>query len=166
MAETKSLIWLKPLHYSGLIDIKGLYAVIDRWTEQNSYDKVERRNFEDVMGDRKQIILELVPYKKLTDYAKCEIRIYMELTNLKDTVIERNGIKHKYPKGDAFFSFDCSLITDYESHWESQAYYFFFRTVVDKFIYRGYTKRYEAEAKADCNELINEIKSHLNLSRY
>ena len=75
MVESKSLIWLKPLHYSGLIDVKGLYTVIDRWTEQNHYDKVERRNFEDVVGDRKQIILELVPYKKLTDYAKCEIRV-------------------------------------------------------------------------------------------
>jgi hypothetical protein len=166
MAETKTLVWLKPINYSGLIDIKGLYRVMDEWFFQNHYAKVERRNFETVMEDGKQIIIELLPYKKITDYAKVEIRIYVELTHLKETVVERQGLKHRLYKGDAHFSFDCFLITDYEQHWETKAVYFFIRTIVDKYLYRGYTKRFEAEAVSDTNEIINEIKGYLNMERF
>lgn len=166
MAETKTLMWLKPLKYSGLVDVKGLYKTIDKWLSENHYDKVERRNFEDVYEDSRQIVLELVPYKKITDYAKVEIRIYMEFTNLKDEVVEKGGLKQKYYRGDLFFSFDCFLVTDYENHWETKATYFFIRTIVDKFIYKGYTKRFESEAISDTNELINEIKNYLNMERF
>ena len=166
MAEIKTLVWLKPLNYSGLIDIKGLYRTMDQWMSQNHYDKVERKNFETVMEEGKQIILELVPYKKITDYAKVEIRIYAEFLNLQETVVERNGLKHRMYKGDMHFSFDCFLITDYEAHWETKPVYFFIRTIVDKYLYRGYTKRFEAEAVSDCNEIIGEIKNFLNLERF
>ena len=166
MAETKTLMWLKPLRYSGLLDIKGLYKVIDKWIAEHHYDKVERKNFEDVYEHGRQIVMELLPYKKITDYAKIEIRIYIELTNVKDEVVEHDGIKQKYQRGEAFFSFDCFLITDYENHWETRATYYFIRTIVDKFIYKGYTKRFESEGKADATELINEIKTYLNMERF
>lgn len=166
MAEIKTLVWLKPIKYSGLVDIKGLYKTIDKWLSENHYDKVERRNFEDNYEDHKQIVIELAPYKKITDYAKVEIRIYMEFTNLTDEVVEKGGLKQKYQKGDLFFSFDCFLITDYENHWETKATYFFIRTLVDKFVYKGYIKRFEAEAVSDTNEIINEIKNYLNMERF
>jgi hypothetical protein len=166
MVEIKTLVWLRPIKYSGLVDVKGLYKTIDKWLTENHYDKVERRNFEDVREDSRQIVLEIAPYKKITDYAKVEIRLYAEMTNLTDEVVEINGLKHKYQKGDFFFSFDCLLITDYENHWESKATYFFIRTIVDKFIYKGYTRRFESEAVADFNELVGEIKSYLNMERF
>ncbi|MBD3209222.1 hypothetical protein GF367_02275 [Candidatus Woesearchaeota archaeon] len=166
MAETKTLVWLKPLKYSGLIDMKGVYKTMDKWFAENHYDKVERRNNEHVSEEGRQIVLELVPYKKITDYAQIQIRVYAEMLNLKEEVVERNGLKHKYHRGDLFFSFDCFLITDYEEHWETKATYYFIRTLVDKFVYRGYTKRFEKEAVSDCNELINEIKNYLNMERF
>jgi hypothetical protein len=166
MAETKTLIWLKPLKYTGLVDLKGLYKTLDKWLTDNHYDKVERRNNEHVSEEGRQIVLELVPYKKITDYAKVVIRVYAEMTNLTERVVERNGLKHKYHHGDLFFSFDCFLVTDYEQHWETRATYYFLRTLVDKFVYKGYTKRFEGEAVSDCKELINEIKNYLNMERF
>ena len=166
MAEVKTLVWMKPIKYSGLFDLKELYATIDKWCKEHHYDKVEAKNFEDVYEDSKQIILELRPYKKITDYAKVEIRAYMEFTDIKEEVVERGGLKKKINKGKINMSFDCYLITDYEAHWETKAVYYFFRMLVDKFIYRGYMKRFEAEAVADCNEMIHEVKSYLNMERF
>lgn len=166
MPETKTLVWLRPLRYSGLVDIKGLYRSIDKWLAANHYDKVERRNSEDVLEDGRQIVLEILPYKKITDYAKVEFRMYAEFTHLTEEVVVRNGLKHKLFKGDLFFSFDCFLMTDYESHWETKPFYYFFRTLVEKYIYRGYTKRLESEAVTDCNEFIGEIKNFLNMERF
>ena len=166
MYETKTLIWQRPLKYSGLVDLKGFYTMLDKWMAENHYNKVERRNHEEVVENGKQIILELLPYKKLSDYAKCEMRIYIEMTNLREEVVTRNGLKHKYHRADLFFSFDCYLVTDYEGHWESKPAYYFLRVVVDKFIYKSYTSRFEQEAVSDCNEVINEIKAYLNMERF
>ncbi len=166
MAETKTLVWLKPLKYSGLFDISELYKVVDNWCKEHHYDKVERKNFEEVFEKGKQFVIELVPYKKITDYAKVEIRVYMEFTNCTEEVVERSGMKHKLFKGDAFFSFDCFLKTDYEGHWETKPVYYFFRTLVDKFIYKNYSNKQEAEAGNDAKDLQNEIKSFLNMQRF
>jgi hypothetical protein len=166
MFETKTLIWMRPLKYSGLVDLRGLYAIMDKWMAENHYNKNERRNHESVSEEGKQIILEELPWKKLSDYAKCEMRIYIEMTNLKEEVVTRNGLKHKYFHGDIFFSFDCYLVTDYEGHWESKPAYYFLRFIVDKFVYKSYTGRFEQEATSDCNEFINEIKAYLNMERF
>ncbi|MBN1274865.1 hypothetical protein JXA12_01050 [Candidatus Woesearchaeota archaeon] len=166
MVETKTLVWLKPLHYSGLFDLRGLYKTMDKWFTEHNYDKIEKRNFEEVSEGSKQIVLELQPYKKISDYAKVEIRVYVEMTNLTEEVVTRGDLKQKYNKGDLHFSFDCFLITDYEGHWETKATYYFIRTMVEKFIYKGYTKRFEAEAVSDTNELINEIRNYLNMERF
>ncbi len=166
MAERKTLVNQKPISYSGLLNLKELYSIIDKWLKDHHYDKVETKNFEEVFEDGKQIILELVPYKKITDYAKIVIRIYAEFTKLREEVVERSGLKHKLIKGNAFFSFDCYLETDYEGHWQTKPTYFFFRTIVDKFIFKTYTSRFEKEALNDLNELINTIKSYLNMERF
>lgn len=166
MGESKTLVNQRPVKYHGLFDFRELYKVIDSWCRDNGYDKVERKNFEEVFEDGKQIIMELVPYKKISDYAKIEIRVYIEITNCTEEAIERDKLKHKLFKGDIFFSFDCYLITDYEEHWETRPFYYFFRTLVDKFIYRDYTKRYEDQALSDCEDIIREIKSYLNMERY
>ncbi|MFP4524031.1 MAG: hypothetical protein ACLFO2_01765 [Candidatus Woesearchaeota archaeon] len=166
MAEFKTLVWLKPLRYSGLLDMKGLYKTIDKWLAENHYDKVESKNFEHVEEGHRQIILELMPYKKVSDYARIDLRIYVELTNLTEEVVTKGGVKQKYYRGDAFFSFDAFLVTDYEDHWETRPAYYFIRTLVDKFVYKGYMKRFQAEGKADCMALINEIKNYLNMERF
>ncbi len=166
MAEIKTLIYQRPMKFSGLLNLKELYTIIDKWLRAHHYDKVEVKNFEDVYEDGKQIVLELLPYKKITDYAKIEIRIYAEFTNLTEEVVERSGLRHKLMKGDAFFSFDCYIHTDYEGHWETKAIYYFFRTLVDKFVYKSYMSKFEREAVSDTGELIDEIKGYLNMERF
>jgi len=76
MAEIRTLIDGKSLSYEGIFNIKELYKVIDVWFRDRGYDKQEIKNWEDVSESEKQIVLEIIPYKKVSDYARIDISIF------------------------------------------------------------------------------------------
>lgn len=166
MTEYKNLTFGETFKYKGLIDVKGLYRLIDKWFAENGYDKLEVWNFEEVYEDGKQITLKLHPYKKISDYIKIEIRILVLLSKLKETIIEQDGVKNKLMKGEASFKFDTFVVTDYEGHWSGKPFYFFIKTLMDKFVYRSYTERYEDTLMKDKDKIKREIKSFLNMTRF
>ena len=166
MVEYRNLTFGESFTYKGLIDVKGLYRLIDKWFQENGYDKFEVWNFEEVYEDGKQITLKLHPYKKISDYVKIEIRLNAVLTKLKETKIEQDGVKNILMRGQAKFQFDTFVVTDYEGHWSGTPFYFFMKTLLDKFIYRSYTDRYEEILVSDKDKIKREIKSFLNMTRF
>ncbi|MBN1792680.1 hypothetical protein JW826_03275 [Candidatus Woesearchaeota archaeon] len=166
MAERKIVFSDKSLSFQGLFDAKGLFRTITKWFDDHNYDMWENKNFEEVYEKDKKIIFELLPYKKITDYHKFEVRVFVVCESLKEVSLELKGVKHRLLKGDVNFTFDASLITDYEGRWEGKAEYYFFRTIIDKFIYKSYTRNYEGQLVKETKELAEEIKAYLNMFRY
>ncbi|MBU0666382.1 MAG: hypothetical protein ABIC91_00485 [Nanoarchaeota archaeon] len=166
MAEIKTLVEGKLLKYEGLVNVKELYSVIDKWFEKHRYDKAERRNYEQVFKDCKLIEMELHPYKKISDYAKFEFKIDIVLSDLTEVEVERNNVKMKLWKGKVEIKFTAYFITDYEDSWETKPFYYFVRTLTDKFIYRSYNKKMEVHLIDECQEIFDEVRSFLNMSRY
>jgi hypothetical protein len=166
VAEKKIIYQDNTLKFQGIFDLRGLFRSIMKWCKDRNYDMIERKNYEEVYEDGKKVIFELLPYKKVTDYHKIEIRIYAVFENLKEIEVEMKGVKQRLLKGDANFNFDVTLITDYENRWEGRAAYFFFRTLIDKFIYKPHTDTYEKQAFKEAKEIQEEIKAYLNMFRY
>jgi len=166
MAEIKTLIDGKSLSYEGVFNIKELYRLIDKWFKDHGYEKQEIKNWEDVSEHEKQIILEIVPYKKVSDYARLDVRIFMIFSKLTDIDIEKDDIVTKMNKGRAEFYFDAYVVTDYENKWETRPVFYFIKNVFDKFIYRVYTSNYDGEVIRDCTEIENEVRSFLNMNRF
>jgi hypothetical protein len=166
MAEVKTLIDGKSLSYEGVFNIKELYRLIDKWFKDHGYDKQEIKNWEDVSEAEKQIVLEIIPYKKVSDYARIDIRIFIIFSKLTEVDIEKDNIKFKMNKGRGEFYFDAYVVTDYENKWETKPFFYFVKNVFDKFIYRVYTSNYDTEAIRDCTEVENEIRGFLNMNRF
>ena len=166
MAEIKTLIDGKSLSYEGVFNLRELYSLIDRWFKDHGYEKQEIKNWEDVAEKEKQIIIEIIPYKKVSDYARIDIRIFMIFSKLTDIEIEKEGMKVKMNKGRAEFYFDAYVVTDYENKWHTKPLYYFLRNVFDKFVYKIYMSGYDTEAIRDCTEVEGEIKSFLNMNRF
>ena len=166
MAEIKTLIDGKSLSYEGVFNIKELYRIVDTWFRDRGYDKQELKNWEDVSENEKQIVLEIVPTKRVSDYAKIDIRVFMIFSKLSELDIEKDNIRYKMNKGRAEFYFDAYVVTDYENKWQTNPMYFFIKNVLDKFVYRVYTAAYDTEAIRDCTEIENEIRSFLNMNRF
>ncbi len=166
MAEIRTLVDAQEFSYEGLMDLKALYRLIDEWCEEHSYDKVETENQEVIHEDGRDIMITYKPYRKYTEYCKFRMKLEIDCYRIKDVEIEKNGVKQTLQKGKVVFTCWDYLITDYENLWETKAFYFFMRTLVDKFIYKLYTSRFGAEAKKDYFELVDVIKSFLNMTRF
>ena len=183
MAEKKIVYQDKFVSFEGLFNLKELFRTIVKWFNERGYDMFENKNFEEVYEDGKKIVFdakkahdlneegkkvmfELIPYKKVTDYYKLEIRVWAVLENLKEVEVELKGVKQKLLKGRVNFTFDAILVSDYENRWEGRPAYYFYRALIDKFIYKSYTDRYEQELIRDAKEVQEEIKAYLNMFRY
>ncbi len=166
MAERRLVIDHMRLKYEGLFDLFEFYKLVDSWLREKAFDKRELRNQEIVKPDGKYVELILMPWKKITDYARHVIRLEIRVFNLKDVVIERDGQRVKMNQGRMDIIMDAYLDTDYEDRWEQKPFYFFMRTLFDKFIYRTYSTQFEELLVENVTQLHAVMKSFLNLYRY
>ncbi|MBD3248975.1 hypothetical protein GF336_02940 [Candidatus Woesearchaeota archaeon] len=166
MSEKKLVVDQQKLTYEGLFDLKGLYRVMDQWFYDKGYDKEEIKNEQKELATGKTVYLEMRPYKKTTDYFKNIIRIRMQCTNVKDVEVEKAGKTIIINQGKVRIVFDCYLESDYEDKWESKPFFFFLRTIFDKYIFRSYFNKFEKWLLADFYDLHSTIQRFLNLYRY
>jgi|GEM_PF-365530 len=166
MVERKLIVEDLTLGYEGYFEAAELYRMINGLIRAKEYDPVEVRNFEYVGEKGKTIEMELLPYKKITEYAKYEIKIKIRMDNVTEEVIEIDNIKKKINKGKVKIIFKAFFTTDYEDVWESKPWMFIFRTIVDKFIFPSYVHKWEDGLVRDVNMFHTEIKTFLNLYHY
>ncbi len=166
MSEKNLIIDQLRLNYSGLFEFHEMFKLIDGWFYEKGYDKLEKKNEEQTTPSGRVVEIELRPWKKTTDYAKNEIRVRIFIKEMKDVTVERDGKKMKVQQGDIHMIFDAFLESDYENRWESKPFFYFLRTLFDKFVYRVYTNKFEGVLANDTHDLYNRIKAFLNLYRY
>lgn len=166
MSEKKLVVDQMKLTYSGLFDLNGLYKVIDSWFYEKGYDKWELKNYEQVLPTGKDVEIELLPWKKTTDYFKNIIRIRMRCTSVKDVEVEKEDVKVKINQGYVQMIFDAYLESDYDNFWEDKPFLFFIRTLFDKIIFRSYFERHEKWLVNDLYDIHSRIQRFLNLYRY
>ncbi len=154
------------LSYDGLFDLHELYSLINQWLRDKGFDLREQRNQEQVRPNGKFIEVEMLPWKRITDYARHVIRLNIKVLNMKDAVVEEDGKRMKLNKGTIRMVMDGYLDTDYEDRWESKPFYFFIRTLFDKFVYRTYSTQYEELLVENCLQLHSTMKAFLNLYQY
>ena len=166
MGERRLVIDHMKLGYEGLFNLHELYSLMNQWLKDKGFDTREARNQEHVKPGGKYIDLELLPWKKITDYARHVIRLNIRILNMKDVVVEQDGARTTLNKGKITIVMDGYLDTDYEDRWEAKPFYFFIRTLFDKFIYRTYSTQYEELLVENCLQLNATIKAFLNLYQY
>jgi len=166
MAERFTVVDQENIHYKGLFDIAQLGKAIETWARTKGYDKRIVRDEEHIYKDHKYIHMWWEPYKKITDYVKFEVRIWVYINNITQVEKDIDGVKTKFNKGDIDITIDGFLITDYEHRWEQKPMYFFLRTLFDKFVYRLEISKYVSLLKDHAMELKAEISSFLNLYRF
>ena len=166
MSEKKLVIDQLKLTYEGIFDLNGLYRTVDSWFFEKGYDRWELKNFEQVMPHGKDIEIELLPWKKTTDYFKNVIRIRMKFTGVKDVEIEKEGVKVKLNQGKVMFIFDGYLESDYDNKWEAKPMFFLIRTIFDKYIFRAHFNKFEKWLVNDVYDIHGRVQKFLNLYRY
>jgi len=166
MAEVYSVSKVSTINYEGVLDVPEFYMAVDNWFKEKGYDKFEVKNEEIVEKEGKYVELLLEPWKKLTDYSKSVIRVHARMYNIKDVTVEVDGHQRKLNSGRLVIQTQGFMVTDYENRWDTYPFYFFIRTIFDKFFFSIYTKKYSGVIKEHTKELRAHIKSFLNLYRF
>ncbi|USN45180.1 MAG: hypothetical protein H6502_03920 [Candidatus Woesearchaeota archaeon] len=166
MSERNTVVYQRVVDYKGLINVPGVFRVIEDWLRQNGYSKKELRNEEEIFESGKQIILELLPYRLLNPEAKLEIHLVINFRKLQEAEVEDGVRKKKLWKGEVTITTDAYVVTDLENKWDNNAVMLFMKTIFDKFIYKVYSSHYDKMVGEDVDRLLLEVRSYLNLQRF
>ena len=166
MVERSVVLENIELKYTGIFDVKEFYKLMDDWFQEKGYDKEVIKHLEEVTDKGKQITMLIAPYRKVSDYLRYVMKIWVYLFDVTEIEVKKDNTKVKLNKGRIMLSFDAFLDTDYENRWEQKPLYVFLRSLFDKFIHRQEIEKYEVQLAEEVDTLMTEVKSFLNLYRY
>ena len=166
MSEKALIIDQMKMTYEGIFDMNGLWRLIHSWFYEKGYDFWPHKNYEQVMPTGKEIEIEVLPWKKTTEYFKNIIRIRIKATEVKDVEIELRGKKMKMNQGKIRIVFDAYLESDYENYWEEKPVFFLIRTIFDKYVFKSTYNKFEKWLVNDAYDIHGRIQRFLNLYRY
>jgi len=166
MVDVETIIEKRKIVYEGLFSMPELYKLLDAYFEELGYDKSERRMTESIREGGKFIEYKIEPYRKQTDYLQYRIFIKIVGEDIKEVEVEKDNRKIRLNKGKVILIFDAYLDSDYEGMWEGKPVYFFLRVLYNKFIMASHMTKHADEVKKHCLDLMDNIKSFLNLYRY
>jgi len=166
MSDTRIIVDHMKLDYSGILDTKELFKLINRWFYERHFQKKEDKNHEQNLPEGKSIEYEISHWKKISDYNKHIYKIRALFKNLKKIQVAKDKKKLKLDQGQVLIYFDGFIEHDYEHRWDEKPLFVFFRTIYNKFIYKAYTESFEHKITQDLHNLYNEIEKFLNTYRY
>ena len=125
----------KQLKYKGIFKADELFRTINQALDEKEYEKREKKTEELVTEKGRQLRLELRPIKEKTTYVFLMIKIKVDLDNVTDIVLDRDGIMERFHNGDVTVTFDSWILTDYEHRWGMRPYVYFIKGLINKFLY-------------------------------
>jgi hypothetical protein len=165
MSEKRTIQTVKTA-YSGLFKVRDFYKLIDDWIIERGYDKNEKMHSESVSETGKDIHLVVEAIKKISEYAKYVIEMEIIMKNVREVIVKRKEKSEKLNQGEVSIELTGWFITDYENKWEQKPMYVFFRSIVDKFIFKTPLSEEKLALVDEVKHLQSQIDGYLNLYRY
>lgn len=161
----KDKIFDSAVKFEGVFSFKDFYKFCYEWLmeETGIGDFQEEKYDEKLKGDSKEIRVEWVGKKKLTDYFLMEISVKFELITLKEVEVVQDGKKIKTNKGDIKVKVKGFLVKDYGAKFERTACKKFLRSTYEKYIIPSRVSQFEDKVYGDAEEFLGQAKSYLAL---
>lgn len=165
MAENRIIVDRLKLEYQGLYEAKSLFKLVDSWLNERQMEKRNIKDVELVTPEGKFIEWEIAPWTKCTDYMRLYMRIKVFMYEVKKVEAIKDKKKIVLDNGHVIVYIDGFFEHDYEHRWEGAAWLQFWRTMMDKFIYKTYTEKFEQRWSHDCHQLYDLIQRFFNTYR-
>lgn len=160
---SKSNVYKESVKKVGYWNYKDFYNFCFGWLKDNGY-KVKEDDYTEKNSDiGKEIILSWDASKKVTDYFKYTISLKWHILGMVPIEIERAGKVEKTNKGEVKIDITADVVKDYDNKWEAKPYVKIMRGFYDKYIMNTTSDLYSDRLVDDVKELINQIKSFLEL---
>ena len=160
----KDSIFSSKVKYNGIFSFRDFYAFCYSWlTEETNLEIAENKYSEKISGDSKNIEIEWIGTRKVTDYFKFEFKIKFEVTGLIEVEVQENSAKVKTNKGLIKIDLKGVLVRDYEGKFEKTASKKFFRSIYEKWVIPSRITEYENKIISECDEFLVQAKAYLDL---
>ncbi len=154
------------IDYKGPFEFNQLIRLITSYTKELGFDARYDKDYEINTKTGKQYDYQFFPWKKITDYARHQIKVQIATTDMVKKEIIRDGKKVKVDYGHLLIYIDGFLDLDYFAKWNKHPFFIFVRTLYNKFIYRAYTERFEQKLVYDVHKLYERIEAFLNMYKH
>lgn len=164
MAEKEELIKEK-LDHSGIFDFKAFYSYAHKWLLDEEFGVVEEKYAEKISGtNTRDIDIEWVAKKKLSDYFRIDFKLEFEIRGLTDVEVEIDGERKRSQKGKVSLTIKGALIIDHQNKWETPPFYKMMRDIYNKFIIPARVEEMREIVRRNAISLNEEVKAFLELS--
>jgi len=163
MAE-KDKIFSSKIKYEGIVSFKDFYRFCYDWlTEETELLVSEKKYKEKLKVDAKDIDIEWVGERKVTDYFKFEIKAVFRILGLKNVEAIQSGVKVKTNQGSVEVTISGTLIRDYDGKFETTSGKKFMRSIYEKWVIPSRIEQFEDKLISDCDEFLSQAKAYLDL---
>lgn len=152
--------------YTGLVSIAGIYKFIKQFMSEHGYSFNEMNHTEQTFEDGKHINLFILSDNKVNDYAEVDWEISLNFSNCQEVSVEIEGRPVKMHKGNVSLSVELFQKSNYDKSFEQNAFQYFIRTVLDKYVVKSYLNQTKARAKKDFGLFMEQAKSYINLEKF
>ncbi len=162
MSELSPVYEGKVVH-AGVFDFKELYRFLYEWFTSYEYVVMEKKYSEKVKVQGKDIEIEWLCLRKISDYFRFRIKVTIRILGMIAVELARGGVKIRKDKGEIEIKFGSFLERDYENKWETNPVAKFLRGIYDKYIIKSRIDAYEDRLGTEVDEVIAQIKAFLAL---
>src|SRR3989344_7969378 len=163
MGHLKLVVDHQKIDYSGPLDLKEFFRMIDHFIWERGFDKRQDKDFELNNASGKSIEWQIAHWKKITDYIRYIIKVRVIGYDFQKSDAMVDGKKKKIDNGRLIIVIDGFMEFDYESYWDEKPFLHFVRTLFDYYFFKPYTERFEQRLTHDINHLHDTIEKFLNM---
>ncbi len=162
MAE-KDNVFKQEVKKKGFWNYTELYNFCYNWFKDERYKLFEEKYVEKLTSFGKEIVIEWVAKKKVSDYFKEEIKIKWHILGMNDAEVMIGDKKEKTNKGEVKITVAADLIRDYEENWDKTVFNKFLRGIYDKYIIRNTKDLYEDRLEDTARKFYDDTKAFLEI---
>ena len=164
MPGEEDTIFSSKIKFNGVFLFKDFYKFCYDWlTEENNWEVKEEKYQEKLSGDSKDIDVEWVFSKKVTDYFRFKGKVKFKINALTNIEIMQGEAKVKTNQGSVEVSIKGILQRDYEGKFDRSSYRKFLRSVYDKWVVPSRIDQFEGRLISECDTFLGQAKAYLDL---
>mgnify|MGYP001571685537 FL=1 len=167
MVEKKQVLYDLRTTYNGPFVVEDFFAEVENWIKEKGFEKEPKRKVEHVTKKGKRIEWVIEAHHKLDDLHHGIVILRAMLDNINEVTIKKDGKKLMVNNGDIYINIDGFIQSHiHGSFWQVKPIYYFIRALIDKFIYKFWSEKYDGVVAGDCHELFKRIRAFFNLQKY
>ncbi len=164
MVEEENVFASKVKH-DGIFTFKDFYKFCFDWlSEETGLTTISEEKYaEKLSGETKNVDVEWVCTKDLTDYFREKMKVTFAVKNMSQVKVKRDGVEVDANKGSVEIKLKGILVKDFQGKFDMNAYKKFLRGVYEKHVIVTAVKELKKKVSTDCDEFLGQAKAYLDL---